>query len=510
MFSRLYLDMTSSISLFVREKENRGDKPVPQRHSPRVREDMVKALWMEQPWGASPIRDIAGNLIEIISPGWLNGSFGPDFKDALFRLNGGPVEKGDVEIHVRSSDWMAHKHHLDPGYDKTRLHVSLYSDLGQKTRPSKHSGAALIEIELAPVCASFIDRIRAEVTSPSLAVDPAKVTGRCGGQFERLGPEKGIEVLEAAGEGRCELKSGRYATAMAHESGPEELYRGILEALGYSAFKTNFARLAGWLSLDRLKSVLDGVEWRNRSMALQGAFFGVAGLLPEPSLRREKNWDAETVEYIGKLSEAWSRASSTLPVSPGFSVQDWRLAGTRPANYPMGRLAGVADFLSIHLDSDLEALLARLTDSAGENGAQGKFEKAMGLFQSKEGGYFTTRYTFGGRRLAQPRKLIGPERVAAILINVVAPYFLAKARRNSNRQLEERVRELYHSIPPGQPNSIARFMAQRLAPAPVQARALVKTAPRQQGLIQIHTDFCSANEKGCEDCRFAKYLAKLD
>ena len=45
------------------------------------------------------------------------GSLGPDFTDAVVERDDGVVFCGDIEIHVRESDWRAHGHHKDPRYN---------------------------------------------------------------------------------------------------------------------------------------------------------------------------------------------------------------------------------------------------------------------------------------------------------------------------------------------------------------------------------------------------------
>jgi len=119
MRSNIYLDLCETTPPIVREGKAKPDDTAPRR----VREEAVVSIWMEQPWGAYPVRDVRGKMVEIISPGWIKGGAGPDFRDALFRYDNGDVEKGDVEIHVRSSDWLRHKHFRDPAYNDTRLHV---------------------------------------------------------------------------------------------------------------------------------------------------------------------------------------------------------------------------------------------------------------------------------------------------------------------------------------------------------------------------------------------------
>ena len=61
--------------------------------------------------------------IEILSQGnWNVTSPGPDFKFAEIKI-GNLNWHGDVEIHLKSSDWVKHRHHFDPLYHRVILHV---------------------------------------------------------------------------------------------------------------------------------------------------------------------------------------------------------------------------------------------------------------------------------------------------------------------------------------------------------------------------------------------------
>jgi hypothetical protein len=507
MFSRLYLDLASETPITVRE----NDKPIlaPPGKPGRVNEDVVKAIWLEQPWGANPVRDINGKRVEILSPGWLNGGAGPDFRNAVYKVDGGPIVRGDVEIHVRSSDWARHGHHKDPAYDSVGLHVVLYCDVKGVDKFTRSGGVAL-EIELAPVCSAAIDRIRTQTPLDPAHVNFALITGKCGAALKALGTDKAMTLLDAAGEGRCDLKSRRYTEAMQRGEGARELYTGVMESLGYSAFKAQFARLARAATIERLKDMLDGVSWRSRRIMLQGALFGLAGLLPDTSIRKSEPED-ETAEYMAKLGEAWSRAAMNYDFKPEILPGEWRLAGTRPANYPAGRIAGMACFLAAHIDDDMETLFARALDGMadGDSGAVKRgLAKIENLFETPTAEYMATHYTIGGKKLARPRKLIGPDRVTLMAVNVIIPYMLARARRVASAADEEAIRRIYHAIPPKSSNSVVNFMADRLS-AEFPKKELIGTTPRQQGLIQIYADYCLANGKGCEDCGFLKYIGKL-
>ena len=68
-----------------------------------------------------------GEHIFVIRPGHHNQDAGPDFFNARIRFDD-TVWAGNVEIHVRASDWLKHGHNIDPGYDNIILHVVYHAD----------------------------------------------------------------------------------------------------------------------------------------------------------------------------------------------------------------------------------------------------------------------------------------------------------------------------------------------------------------------------------------------
>ncbi len=85
--------------------------------------------------------------IKIISPGEVNPAHeGADFLNACIEKNGIKIY-GNIEIHLRSADWYAHKHHKHKIYNSCILHVVLFSD-GQTIL--REDGTEIPEISLAP------------------------------------------------------------------------------------------------------------------------------------------------------------------------------------------------------------------------------------------------------------------------------------------------------------------------------------------------------------------------
>ena len=68
-----------------------------------------------------------GEAIEIVNNGYRNTDSGPDFKEAKIRI-GSTLWAGNVEIHVRTSDWNRHRHQYDKAYDNVILHVVYEND----------------------------------------------------------------------------------------------------------------------------------------------------------------------------------------------------------------------------------------------------------------------------------------------------------------------------------------------------------------------------------------------
>ncbi len=73
------------------------------------------------------LRTVTGEKLEIISTGKWNHNAGPDFLLAQIKINE-LIFVGDVEIHIKTSDWLRHGHSQDPAYETTILHVVYEKD----------------------------------------------------------------------------------------------------------------------------------------------------------------------------------------------------------------------------------------------------------------------------------------------------------------------------------------------------------------------------------------------
>jgi Protein of unknown function (DUF2851) len=90
-----------------------------------AREAEVAARWAAGVWRGATLQALSGANYRLIFEGRRNGGPGPDFRDAALEREDGARLLGDIELHLRARDWLAHGHHTDPRYNRVILHVAL-------------------------------------------------------------------------------------------------------------------------------------------------------------------------------------------------------------------------------------------------------------------------------------------------------------------------------------------------------------------------------------------------
>ena len=91
----------------------------------KVSERQIIKIWQHQLLDGTKLTTEGGEPIKIIYPGRINDDRGADFRDAVIATSGELI-KGDIEVHVKSSGWRAHRHHQDSAYNQVILHVVMW------------------------------------------------------------------------------------------------------------------------------------------------------------------------------------------------------------------------------------------------------------------------------------------------------------------------------------------------------------------------------------------------
>jgi len=266
---------------------------------PEGGEEGLARLWREQAPHIGALLTSEGIPLRVLFPGLRRRGAGPDFRHALV-VTPHALLRGDVEAHVRASEFRRHGHHRDPAYDALVLHVVLRADEG----------------DTALRCGR---RVPVAALSPS-STGQGRWEERCRSAVRRLGTEETARVLQRLGDARLAEKVQRWLPEVRCRGPEDALYVALCEAMGYSQNREPFRALAQRLPWPALRGCLLALPPVGRPAAAQ-ALLAAAAQAPPP-----------------------------LP---------WQVHGLRPANRPRARLRALAHLLARWSEEGLFAGLAR-------------------------------------------------------------------------------------------------------------------------------------------------------
>ena len=89
-------------------------------------ERLLQYIWQFQYFNCNSLTTTEGDALQIVNAGKLNTNQSPDFLQANIKV-ADTTWAGNIELHLKSSDWIAHKHSEDKNYNNIILHV-VYKD----------------------------------------------------------------------------------------------------------------------------------------------------------------------------------------------------------------------------------------------------------------------------------------------------------------------------------------------------------------------------------------------
>lgn len=472
-----YAKLRDALAPCVLHETGEGYAPVP------VSERLAQAIWFDQRFQRDKLQTSDGRRVRVVSAGWWNLEAGPDFRRAVIAFDGGAPEMGDVEVHLRANDWRQHGHDGDPLYNNVVLHVALWHSGGERPATTAN-GRAISRLVMADQLDAPLERLYDEIDPADYPYDLDSHVGRCEARLRLLPHETVIALLDEAGLERLRMKARRMTRWIQRTDIEQALYAGVMEALGYKHNKEPMRVLSARLPVARLREL--------PAAQAQALLLGVAGFLPERTMTAS---DAATRRHVKALWDVWWKAREEF-AERALAREAWRLVGLRPANFPWRRLAAVAQLLATHWElwPKIEAIL--LAQRAA---------RLEALFTDVEDPYWSRRYSFASKAQAKAEQLIGEARARDIVINVVLPAAVAQAKLMARPALAETAEAVFTGYPATEPNALARFTAHRLfGQRPPRG---IRTAARQQGLLQIFHDFCLADRSACGWCRFPELVA---
>lgn len=440
----------------------------------RWSERHLQCVWFDERLRPAPLATADGTSIIVRDPGRWNLEAGPDFLNATLELTDGTRVTGDIEIHIHTRDWDTHRHAANSLYRNLVAHVTYFDGPPPATLPGDVLRISLASALCGNPAFSFDDIDTAAYPHAVLPATPRP----CAVALADT-PERAAALLDAAGEFRIQAKAQRLRDRFRQSGDPAQvLYEEVFAALGYKQNTLPFRRLAQRLPLS---------HWDPDAGTANayGRLLGAAGLLPQPDAAA----DPALAPFLRGLWDYWWHH----PVADPLPASTWVRHGLRPHNHPVRRLAAAAA-----LFSGRQALITRLA-ALPETPPPAWFRAARLLFESgARWPFWDDRLTLTGPATPGAGTLLGANRIAAILVNVVIPWLAAEARLNP---------AVLDHLPPEDLSAPVRTTAYRLFgrdhnPVPLYAT----NGLRIQGLLQIHADFCLSARVGCADCPLATAL----
>lgn len=422
-----------------------------------MQEDFLHHIWKFQKFSKTALKSDAGEIIEIVHQGSHNLHSGPDFFNAQIRI-GDQLWVGNLEIHLKSSDWYAHHHEIDKAYDNVILHVVWEHDVEVYRKDNTVIPTLILQnrvdaFALAKYQKLFLNKkqwIACEEDFPE--VDDFLLEN----WMERLYFE------------RLENKSNVILELLKASKNDWEAVLFKLLAKNFGLKNNNEAFLSMAQSFDF--SVLRKIN--SNATQLESLFFGQAGLLETEN----------EVPYVNQLKKEYGFLKNKFKLQNNqvTAVQFFRL---RPINFPTIRLAQLAAVYSGN-----EQLFSKVISVKTK-------EEVYTLFDVSASNFWDTHFHFSS--LSAPRKKrLTKAFIDLLIINTIVPVVFCY-NKHIGKEITETLVKLMSSVKKEENTIVSRFQALK----PVAAHAL-----HSQALIELKTHYC--DKKKCLQCAVGSHLIR--
>jgi len=418
-----------------------------------MNEDFLHFIWENNLFEKKDLFSDTKEGVEIISLGQKNTDAGPDFFNAKIKI-GNQIWAGNVEIHIKSSDWIAHKHNTDKAYDSVILQAVEKNN--QPTTRTTNKQIPTIELKYDH-----------QLLYNYLELYNSKQKIACFSKIKYLDKFIIKHWLSRLQIERLEQKSKIVEQLLQqnNNSWEETFYQYIAQNFGFKKNAVPFELLAKSLPLKYLS------KHKNNLFQIEAMLFGQAGML-------EKFIEND---YYQKLKFEYVFLKNKFQLKP-IENHLWIFLRLRPPNFPTIRIAQFAQL--IYKSSQLFSKIIEIKN----------IEKIKALFDLKASTFWETHYVFDKEGKKRVKKL-GDSAINNILINTVSLFLFVYGIKKSDESYQNRALELLESIKP-ENNSIINNWK--------KADLKIENAFYSQALIQLNNEYCK--KQRCLECQIGNKL----
>ncbi len=281
-------------------------------------EKLLHYVWKHKILPLKSLLTTDGREIEILDPGTYNTNQGPDFFNAKVKI-GETLWAGNIELHLKASDWFRHGHDSDPSYNNTILHIAQVVDCEVTTEDGNHPPQLQLDIP-AHLYQNYQELCQTDDYPRCHKIIPSIPQMKAHMWMDALLAERMKERAQKV-QDRVNRLNGDWEQAT---------FVTLCRNFGFGLNGDTFERWAMMIPLQGIGKNRDNL------FQIEAIFLGMAGLID----------DAAQVKGQ-EMTERWKREFGFLAhkfqLSEPMKASDWKFLRTRPKNFPHVRILQIAE-----------------------------------------------------------------------------------------------------------------------------------------------------------------------
>lgn len=422
-----------------------------------MKEDFLHYIWLYKKLDITNLFTSNGEKLEILNFGQYLQTAGPDFFNAQLII-GNQKWAGNIEIHLKSSDWYAHHHETDSNYNNVILHVVWEHDVAIYRK--NNSEIPVLELKKY-ISLNEVDKYSSLMRSKSWI--------NCESQIASVDDFILANWKERLFFERLERKSKVIMELL-------EATNNDWDAVLFCLLAKNFGLNTNGDLFFKMANALPFSVIRKESLIeenIEALFFGISNLLEDTTYEDL---------YYKELQSNWTHLKNKYNLKQVLfePLQFFKL---RPDNFPTIRLSQLAKLYHRN-----HSIFEQIINAASN-------EELYKIFSVNSSEYWNRHYNFD-KRSTFKKKTISKKFIDLIIINTIVPLRFAYANHIGKENTEALI-TLVENIKPESNTIIQKFK---------QLDVTVKSALDSQSLLQLKNEYCAKNK--CLKCDIGIHLIK--
>lgn len=423
-----------------------------------MQEDFLHYIWKYKKFSPSSLQTTSGEPLTLVNVGQHNHNSGPDFFNAQINI-GGQLWAGNVEIHMKSSDWYLHNHENDAAYDNVILHVVYAHDTEIFRKDTTVIPTLVLKNYIGD---ELINNYQNLITKRDKWIN-------CENDFASVDSFVLDNWLENLYFERLERKSKDISALLTTSNNDWEfvLFKLLAKNFGLKVNADSFLSVSSSFDFSVLR------KNQTKPELLEALLFGQAGLLEE---HIENSYHQNLSKEYKFLKQKFNLDHSH--VTP---IQFFRL---RPPNFPTIRLSQLA--MLYHKEQNLFSKVIAATT----------IKDLYKLFKVSTSEFWTDHYTFS-KASKSTKKILTDSFIDLLLLNTILPLKFSYAN-HLGQSMDTLILSIVQDISSEKNGIVNTFNS---------IKSVSKTAMQSQALIQLKTEYCDKNK--CLQCAIGNSLLNI-